>query len=181
MTLPNVLTGVRILLMPVFIIFLVQNELTSALIVFVFAGITDGLDGFFARRYGQMSSLGAYLDPIADKLLLTSAYLILTIKELVPPWLCVLVIIRDLLIILGVAIIFLLQKKSNRIGPSKLSKINTCLQIICVVLVLGKSIYNLEYVYYQFFFWLTAFFTVSSGVHYLFQWLNYLGSIGEDQ
>lgn len=176
MNIPNIITGIRILLIPVFVIFLIQDKLSFALVIFLIAGITDALDGFIARRYRQVSELGAYLDPIADKILLVASFLILSIRNFIPDWLCVLVITRDILIILGVAILFLLQKKALRIGPSKLSKINTCIQIICVLLVLTQSVYRTEDLYYQIMFWLTGFFTISSGVHYLFEWLKYVGS-----
>lgn len=176
MNIPNIITGIRILLIPVFVIFLIQGKLTPSLVIFLIAGITDALDGFIARRYGQVSELGAYMDPIADKILLVSSFLILSMRNLIPDWLCVLVITRDILIILGVAILFLLQKKALRIGPSKLSKINTCIQIICILLVLIQSIYMIKDLYYQLMFWVTGFFTVSSGVHYLFEWLRYIGS-----
>lgn len=181
MTFANIITGLRILLIPIFVIFLVQGELTTSLVVFLVAGITDALDGFFARKYHQVSQLGSYLDPIADKLLLTSSFLLLSIRNLVPSWLCVLVITRDILILAGAALLFLLQRKANQIGPSRISKINTCLQILCVLLVLGQSIYKLKDFYYQTMFWVTGFFTISSGVHYLFEWLNYMGSVQEEK
>src|SRR3989338_2733707 len=92
MNLPNTLTIFRILLVPVFIIFIIQNNLNMALAIFILAGITDGLDGFIARILDQKTVIGAYLDPIADKFLLISAYLSLTIKEMLPDWLTVIVV-----------------------------------------------------------------------------------------
>jgi|YelNatPaOPRAMG01_1025707.scaffolds.fasta_scaffold00488_31 cardiolipin synthase len=175
MTLPNIITGLRILLLPLFIVFLVQAELFSAFLVFIIAGITDALDGFIARHYGQTSQLGAYLDPLADKLLLSSAFLLLTLKNFVPPWVCVLIVLRDIMILIGVALAFLIKKKAIQIGPSKLSKTNTLFQILTVIIVLGQDLHKFPEYFYQSAFWITAFFTVSSGVHYLYEWLKYLG------
>ena len=160
--------------MPLFIVLLVQAELFSAFLVFVVAGITDALDGFIARRYGQTSQLGTYLDPLADKLLLSSAFLLLTLKNFVPPWLCVLIVLRDIMILIGVALAFLIKKKAIQIGPSKLSKVNTLFQILTVIIILGQDIHKFPDYFYLAAFWITAFFTVSSGVHYLYEWLKYL-------
>src|SRR3970040_1766704 len=102
MNIPNILTIFRILLVPVFVIFVIQNNLFMALVIFILAGITDGLDGFLARVLDQRTVIGAYLDPIADKFLLISAYLSLTIKDMLPGWLSVVVVTRDIIILSGV-------------------------------------------------------------------------------
>ncbi|MBT8352055.1 MAG: CDP-alcohol phosphatidyltransferase family protein, partial [Deltaproteobacteria bacterium] len=87
MNIPNILTLLRILLTPLFVIFLLKHLYSFALIVFTLAGISDGLDGFIARYLNQRTTLGAYLDPIADKLLVTAAYVSLAILNIIPPWL----------------------------------------------------------------------------------------------
>ncbi|MEA1899712.1 MAG: CDP-alcohol phosphatidyltransferase family protein, partial [Thermodesulfobacteriota bacterium] len=97
---PNILTVIRILLTPLFVIFLLRNLFSFALLVFTIAAISDALDGLFARYFNQHTALGAYLDPIADKLLLTSAFVSLAILKIVPGWLTVIVISRDILILL---------------------------------------------------------------------------------
>jgi len=102
---PNILTVFRILITPVFVIFLIRDEHGYALLLFVFAGISDGLDGLIARMFNQRSDLGAVLDPIADKLLLTAAYLSLGILKDIPGWLTVAVISRDVLIVTGIAVL----------------------------------------------------------------------------
>jgi cardiolipin synthase (CMP-forming) len=118
----------------------VNGDLKKALLIFLVAGVTDALDGFIARFWGQQSLLGAYLDPIADKLLLTSAYVVLSIPSLnhgapIPPWVTILVIARDVLIV-AVALILYLAAGVRKFPPSILSKINTVVQVLAVVLVL---------------------------------------------
>ena len=108
MNIPNFLTLFRIILVPAFVIFLIQSEYDKALIVFVVAGLTDALDGTLARLLKCQTILGAYLDPIADKLLLVTSYATLAILGIIPAWLSVLVISRDIIILIGIAIIALM-------------------------------------------------------------------------
>ena len=119
---PNILTLIRILLTPLFVIFLLKNLYSSALIVFTIAGISDGLDGFIARYFNQRTTLGAYLDPIADKILLTAAYASLAILNIIPPWLTVIVISRDVLIAIGM-FIFTMTNIRVEIKPSIVSNV----------------------------------------------------------
>jgi cardiolipin synthase len=109
--LPNVLTIVRILLVPIFILLLVRQLYPLALFVFAIAGLTDGLDGFIARYFNQRTALGAWLDPMADKLLLVSAFVALAILGVIPPWITVLAIARDVIITLGIVVLTLTEKK----------------------------------------------------------------------
>lgn len=139
-TIPNLLTLLRMGLIPLFIITLVNGDPRKALLIFVVAGVTDALDGAIARFWKQQSLLGAYLDPIADKLLLMSAYVVLSIPGLshtapIPLWVTILVIARDVLIV-AVALILYLAAGIRKFPPSVLSKINTVLQVVAVVLVL---------------------------------------------
>lgn len=142
-TIPNLLTLLRMGLVPLFIIALVNGDAKKALVIFIVAGITDALDGFIARFWRQQSPLGAYLDPIADKLLLTSAYVMLSIPGLIhgtpiPVWVTILVIARDVLIVCFV-LVFHLAVGVRKFPPSVLSKINTVLQVVTVILVLISS------------------------------------------
>jgi cardiolipin synthase len=100
MNLPNLLTLIRILLIPLFVILIINQSFSWALIVFALAGITDGIDGLIARITRQRTELGAYLDPIADKLLLAAGFITLAIIEMLPSWLAVIVIARDMIILL---------------------------------------------------------------------------------
>ncbi|MBM4347097.1 MAG: CDP-alcohol phosphatidyltransferase family protein, partial [Deltaproteobacteria bacterium] len=135
MNLPNTLTLIRVLLIPVFVILIMNHSFWWALITFAIAGITDGLDGLLARLTRQKTELGAFLDPIADKLLLISAYLTLAIIEILPGWLSVIVITRDIIILLGILVIMLISHPPQ-IRPSFISKVTTTFQILTVLLAL---------------------------------------------
>jgi cardiolipin synthase len=167
MNLPNTLTVIRVLLIPAFVIFIINHNYIYALVTFAIAGITDGLDGLLARLTHQKTELGAYLDPIADKLLLMSAYLSLAIVEVLPGWLSVIVIARDVIILLGILVIMLISRPPA-IHPSFVSKMTTTFQILTVLLALLAG-------YDSFFKQLTpiaiygtTFLTVLSGIHYIY-------------
>ena len=105
MTIPNLITSIRIILVPVFIIYIINDDFYSALVVFILAGLSDGADGLIARLFDQKSKLGAFLDPLADKFLLATAFVILSLRAFIPSWLTVLVISRDVLILVGVLLL----------------------------------------------------------------------------
>ncbi len=173
-TIPNLLSLLRMGMVPLFIIALVDGDARKALAIFVVAGVTDALDGFIARFWQQQSPLGAYLDPIADKLLLTSAYVTLSIPSLnrgteIPIWVTVLVLARDILIVI-VALVLHLAAGVRSFPPSLLGKINTVLQVAAAVLVLMSGAFSAVR-------WIdltanglvysVAVFTVASGLHYI--------------
>ncbi len=132
---PNALTVLRILLVPVFLYFVAQGRLSTALIVFAAAGVTDALDGFIARAFDLRTELGGHLDPFADKLLLTSAFVALTFIGLVPAWLCAPVIAREALMLVAVAALRLSGRKVRPL-PSVAGKATTALQVSTVLFVL---------------------------------------------
>lgn len=137
-TLPNVITIARIIMVPAFVVAFINNKHDAALLLFIIAGVSDALDGFLARVLRQRSQLGAMLDPVADKLLLISAYMCLGLGGLVESWLAVLVISRDVLIIGGTALLhFWGVAIQNLTRPVLLSKINTWAQIGLVLAVLA--------------------------------------------
>jgi cardiolipin synthase len=148
-TIPNLLSVLRMGLVPLFIIAVLDGQPLKALILFLVAGVTDALDGFIARFANQQSLLGTYLDPIADKILLTSAYIALTIPSLnhgaeIPVWITVLVIARDVLLVV-VGLILYLAAGVRQFTPSLLSKINTVVQVVAVLAVLVSALVpNLE-------------------------------------
>ncbi|MFQ5735812.1 MAG: CDP-diacylglycerol--glycerol-3-phosphate 3-phosphatidyltransferase [Thermodesulfobacteriota bacterium] len=129
---PNALTVFRILLIPLFLYLACTGSLYRAIIVFAVAGLTDALDGFIARAYDMRTEFGAHLDPLADKLLLISAFLILTYMGLIPVWLCVPVIARDVVILAGV-IALRGSGRRVRILPTISGKVTTTLQIATVL------------------------------------------------
>jgi cardiolipin synthase len=178
---PNILTVSRILLTPLFVIFLLKDLFHFALLVFTIAAISDGLDGLLARYFNQYSALGAYLDPIADKLLLTSAFVSLAVLKIIPPWLAVIVLSRDILIITGIAV-FALMDIPIEINPSLVSKCTTVAQFLTILLtLLDPSISGIQIVK-RLLFWITAGLTTASGLHYVYFGLNVLqNSYGKNQ
>jgi cardiolipin synthase (CMP-forming) len=168
MNIPNLLTLLRIILVPVIVILLIQGSFCKALIVFIIAGLSDALDGFLARVLNQQTVLGAYLDPIADKALLVSSFVTLSILHIIPGWLAVIIISRDVIILLGISVLSILSI-SVKIRPVFVSKITTALQLITVLMALASRFLPdgfagapLKTIY-----WLTAFFTIVSGLTYM--------------
>lgn len=164
---PNILTLVRILLTPVFVILLLRDLFPLALLVFAVAGVSDGLDGLIARYMNQRTALGAYLDPAADKLLLVSAFISLAVLDVIPPWVTVIVIARDVIIVLGLAILTLTEKKYE-INPSMVSKCTTTAQIITVLVTLYDPASVKLAMLHPVLLWCTAILTTLSGLHYIY-------------
>src|SRR6266478_5706796 len=136
LNLPNFLTLLRILTIPVFLEFLSYHFYWEALVVFALGGVTDFLDGFTARRMNQQTALGAYLDPVADKLLVITSFIMLGLIDGIPEWLAVVVVSRDILILIGYGIIYLLVEERPPVKPSLIGKYSTMLQL----LTLGVSL-----------------------------------------
>jgi len=174
MTIPNLITAFRIILVPVFVIYLINDRLNAALIVFLVCMVSDGIDGMVARVFNQKSRLGAYLDPLADKTLLVTAFVLLGVRGYLPSWFTVTAIARDVMILLGVVVIHL-NRLELKIRPSAVSKINTCLQFITLSVVLLKGYILLPPVVYQLLYYITAALTITSGLHYMQYGLKIMG------
>jgi cardiolipin synthase len=175
-TIPNLLSLLRMGLIPLFVIMVMNGDAPKALLIFVVAGVTDALDGFIARFWKQQSLLGAYLDPMADKLLLTTAYVVLSIPSLnhgtqIPAWVTILVIARDVLLV-SVALVMYLALGVKKFPPTVLSKINTVFQVLAVVLVLVSGTFptlrSIELAADTCLF-LVAGLTVASGLDYVYR------------
>jgi len=138
-TVPNQITLLRLGFLPIFLILISYEDYRWALAVLVVAGLSDGIDGLLARKLNQRSSLGAYLDPIADKLLLSSSFVILAFKKELAWWLTIIVLSRDVLILV-VAVVIILIWGYRPFPPSLLGKMTTFFQIILVfTVVLGAA------------------------------------------
>lgn len=137
MNLPNLITLGRILLVPVVVWAIASGEMLAAFVLFVVAGLSDAVDGFLAKRFDMTTEIGAYLDPLADKVLLVSIYIALGITNNAPRWLVILVVSRDLMIV-GAIILSWLVGKPIHIRPLAVSKLNTVAQIVFAGLVLGS-------------------------------------------
>ena len=167
---PNILTFLRIAACPVLVILLNQQNYAAALVLFLMAGITDGLDGYIAKRYNFVSRLGAILDPIADKLLIASTYIMLAILQDIPFYLLIVVMFRDLVIVAGY-LILVNMGESIPMRPLYSSKVNTFLQITLMIAVL------LEKALWLTLPWLVdcliigvVITTIISGVQYVWSW-----------
>ena len=173
LTVANQLTILRIVLIPAFVLLVVYGELGAALIVFVTAGITDALDGLIARRAGQRTSLGAWLDPMADKLLLVTTFIVLTLPDIpltnhLPLWLTVLVISRDVVIV-GVVAIVNLAVGPRTFKPSFLGKATTAVFIVTSVIIMYFN-YRMETsVLVDAGIWISLGLTVVSSADYFFR------------
>lgn len=169
---PNSLTILRILLIPLFIGFLLHGWYGYALLILALAGLTDGLDGTIARVSNQRTRLGAYLDPLADKLLLTSAFITLAVLNLVPLWLVVLVVGRDFLLMIGALLLRLTDSRMD-MSPSILGKGTTVLQLLYVVLVVVLAAWQMDLRIIEPVLYAMVTLTVLSGIHYLYRGVSY--------
>ena len=174
MYIPNLITFARIILVPVTVWLIISEAYGWAFISFVVAGVSDGIDGFLARRFNWRTELGAYLDPMADKALMASVYVTLGVLKALPAWLVIIVVSRDVLIVAAILLSWLLDKPV-RVAPLMLSKLNTVVQIAFVVLVLGVAALGrpldalVNYGSIP-----VALLTVASGAAYLKAWLEHM-------
>ena len=168
LTIPNLITLFRIILTPLFIIFLIQGNYRKALAVFVMAGVSDMADGLIARAWQQKSRLGSYLDPLADKLLMAASFVTLSIYHQIPSWLTVLVLSRDVVLAVGV-VIFRLADIPLVIRPSLAGKWTTTFQLITVGFVLLNKIWAFPPLVLPVSFWATGALTTISGLQYFYR------------
>jgi len=162
MNLPNLLSIFRLFLTFFFILSVHYQKYNTALILFVAQGVSDLLDGFFARIMKEKTNLGAILDPLADKVMLVSSYVVLSIHDIIPVWVTSIVLLRDLVVSSGFFILYKLSYKT-RPSPSIISKITTLSQITTVVYILWSG----TRAHGDIFFYATALLTVISGCQYV--------------
>ncbi len=141
MTIPNLITVFRLVLVPVVILMILQEEWGWAFALFVIAGLSDGLDGFIARRFDMHSALGAVIDPLADKALLVSIYITLAIVQVIPAWLAIAVVSRDIMIVMAFMVSWVMAQPIA-VKPLFIGKVNTALQIVLAALVLGGLVFG---------------------------------------
>lgn len=171
LNIPNLLTLARIILTPFIVYAILKDEALLALLLMVTAGITDMLDGAIARYFNQRSTVGAYMDPLADKLMLIGTIVALFIIDRTPLFLFLAVVFRDVIIIVG-AIAYELVTRRLKMEPSMASKTTTFFQIVYVVSVLLHSIWALPEMLMQAILWLTFALTCISGVQYMLVWMR---------
>ena len=181
LNLPNFLTLLRIAAIPVFLIFLGDREYGKALAIFVAAGVTDALDGAIARLTHTKTTLGAYLDPAADKLLLLSAFITLALMNEVPNWLPVIVISRDVVVVLGYFLLFTITQETMEVRPTLSGKLSTFFQLLSVTLVLVGQVWT-HYVppmLEQAVFYVAAILTTTAGFQYVYRGLIWVQVRGD--
>lgn len=179
LNLPNALSLIRLVLIPFFVVALAQGDFVLAFWIFAAAGVTDGLDGLIARRWHLQTPLGAFLDPLADKLLMTTAFITLALRlpnqrEAIPLILTILVISRDVIIVL-ISLAIHLTHGIRKFTPSVWGKINTILQMGAITLVLLANAYALPVPWIQTLYLVILGSAVVSGIHYLYRtdrWLK---------
>jgi cardiolipin synthase (CMP-forming) len=178
LTIPNLITLGRVIFIPIIFWLLVSGQTRGAFLLFVLAGITDAVDGWLAKRWNMQTELGAYLDPMADKLLIVSIYVALGVASQLPSWLVIAVVSRDILIVLGVILCWIIGQPVA-MQPHVVSKANTVSQLILAALVLadegfGLGLGGLRTVL----IWVTAVLTASSLAVYVHTWVAHLAGNG---
>jgi cardiolipin synthase (CMP-forming) len=167
-------------LVPVVVWAIVSGEMRGAFLLFLLAGISDGVDGFLAKRFQMKSELGAYLDPLADKALIVSIYISLGIAKALPIFLVILVVSRDIMIV-SAFMLTLLIGKPMAVRPLLVSKANTAAQILLAVVVLGENAFNIDAsLATQLLMALVAVLTLLSIAFYLAEWVRHMNSFGAE-
>ncbi len=174
-TIPNLITIGRMVLVPLIVWLMISGQSGAAFVVFILAGVSDAIDGFLARTYNLRSTLGSYLDPLADKALLVSIYISLAVLGEVPLWVAILVVSRDLFIVGAVVLSWMLDQPME-MRPLIISKLNTVVQIVLAAVVLGDlalgaglGMLRMILVY------LVGILTVASAAVYLVDWVRHMG------
>ena len=178
MNIPNIITLGRILLVPFIVWAIASNQMEIAFAIFIVAGVSDAVDGFLAKRFNMTSELGALLDPVADKALLVSIYVALGIWGAVPRWIVILVVSRDIMIVSGFMLSWVVGKPMP-IRPHPVSKANTAAQIVLATLVLAERGFGFDAsLAAKVIIGLVAILTLLSIGFYLAEWLRHMNSVG---
>ncbi|WP_157015240.1 CDP-alcohol phosphatidyltransferase family protein [Mesorhizobium xinjiangense] len=181
MTVANLITLLRFLLVPAVVFALLIGEMGWALAGFLVAGISDGVDGFVARHFDQRSELGAYLDPVADKLLLVSVFVMLGYMDELPLWLVIAAVSRDALII-GAVLLSTIMGNPVAMKPLMVSKANTAVQIVLAALVLAELTLDTAFGPARFILVIVSgLLTAASAAAYLVAWLRHMNGYGESE
>ncbi len=181
MSIPNFISLARLIAVPFIVYLILQASYGWAFWLFVLAGLSDALDGYIAKRMDQVSNLGSYLDPIADKVLLVGVYVMLGHKGLIDDLVVVLVVFRDLMIVGGVLLLFIFRNQT-KVEPILVSKINTGAQLLLVTVVLAEA--GNEFIIPMLddlLSYLVIATTVLSGGWYLVRWGRQMASVEDSQ
>ena len=181
MNIPNIITVARIFAVPLVVWLIINGHVLPAFWIFVAAGISDGVDGFIAKRFRQQTVLGSYLDPLADKALLVSIYVSMGLQLYVPSWLVIMVVSRDILIISAVILSWMMDR-AVAMKPLYISKANTVGQIMLAALVLASVGYEFDLDGVRAVAVVgVAVLTILSAVAYLIDWLDHMAATEADK
>jgi cardiolipin synthase len=169
--LPNIISAIRLLAVIPVIYLLISEHYGWALLLFAAAGISDGVDGLLAKHYGWRTQLGGILDPLADKALLISCYLVLGAMGMIPVWLVLAVVLRDLVIVSG-GVLYHYLVEDVKAAPTAISKLNTVLQLLVIVLIIADAgpLIIVPGALIDLLLWVTLATTVASGAQYVWVW-----------
>ena len=174
MTIPNLITVFRLVLVPIVIMMILQEDWGWAFALFVIAGVSDGLDGYIARRFEMRSEFGALIDPLADKVLIVSIYVTLAIVEVIPAWLAIVIVFRDIMIVMAFMLSWMMAQPMA-VKPLFVSKVTTALQIAFAAFLLGGLAFALELgLLIDLFALLIVVLTIMTAGIYLVRWLRHM-------
>jgi cardiolipin synthase (CMP-forming) len=174
MTIPNLITIGRLIIVPLVIVMIMQGRWAGAFVLFAVAGVSDAIDGFIARRFNMRSEFGSYIDPLADKALLVSIYVTLAIVGVLPGWLAIVVVSRDVMIVAAILLSWVMHKPVE-IKPLAISKLNTAAQIAFAALVLSTKAFGVDLAGVEdIASALVAALTMASAAAYLAGWLRHM-------
>lgn len=178
-TIPNLITLGRLFLVPIIVWLILTDHNIWAFWIFIISGISDAVDGIIARRFGLVSTLGAYLDPLADKVLLVSIYIALGYTGTLPAWIIIMVVSRDILIIGGIILTWMLDHPIQ-IKPRFISKVNTTAQIMLAAIVLARSSFFVPLDLIEAFMIISVVIsTAASAIVYVMDWLHHMTILSE--
>jgi cardiolipin synthase len=181
MSIPNVITLGRVILVPVIFWLLISGNTKAAFVAFVCAGLSDAVDGFLAKRFNLQTELGSYLDPMADKLLIASVYIALGVAAKLPSWLVIAVVSRDILIVVAVLLAWVIGSPLQ-IRPLIVSKANTVAQIVLASFVLADEGFGLGLSRVrEVLVWITGTLTLLSLAFYLREWVAHMAGETPDR
>jgi cardiolipin synthase len=172
LTLPNFITFMRMAMIPFFVLAVAERDFLLALWILIIAGLTDAFDGFLARRMNAESMIGAYLDPLADKLLITIAYIVLTIpfgqEIVIPLWLTILALFRDFVIMLVAGVLYIVEGL-REFPPSPLGKATTFAQVVTIAIVLLANVTTIPWWIPEVCFYGSFALVIVSGFNYIYR------------
>jgi len=180
LSIPNLITLARILLVPVVVWAITSGAMKTAFLLFLAAGVSDAVDGFLAKRFGMQTELGAYLDPLADKAMIVSIYVALGFVNVIPRWLVILVVSRDIMIVSAVILSWVVDKPVP-LKPLRVSKLNTVAQIALAAVVLAALGFEFDAeIAVMVLMGLVTILTLLSVAFYVAEWVRHMNAAEKD-